>query len=107
MPEIKTLVPKMTALEYDGTNGDECGSFYAHAQRIIMTGQEDQLWIRFGPELANGIYGPIEIGTVLLRQSEDQQQYNFMSREVVNEKYLALVDETGETLAEPFPDPMS
>lgn len=107
MPEIITLVPKMTALEYDGTNGDECGSFYAQAQRVTMVGQEDELWIRFGPQLGNGIYGPIEIGTVLLRQSEEQQQYNFSSRELVNEKYLALVDSSGNTLAEPYPDPMS
>lgn len=105
MPEIIKLVPMVEALEYDGTNGDECGSFYAQAQRVTMTGHEDELWIRFGPQLGNGIVGPFAIGTVFLRTSSTQQQYQTTSISALGNSYLAVLPDG--TLSEEIGDTMS
>lgn len=103
MPEIMELVPKVQALEYDGTNADEAGSFYKGYQKVVMTGVDpDELWMRTGPELYNAIVGPFLIGTVFIRNDENDTQYKPSNTVGANKRYMA-VSPTGELVA-PFED---
>lgn len=105
MPEIRTLIPRVHALEYDGTNADECGSFYYKATRVNIVNAPDELWIKFGPELFNTIVGPFDVGTVFLKSSQTQQQYEPTTWESLSNSYLELA--LDGSLQEIETDPMS
>ena len=106
MPDVVKLVPVVEALEYDGTNAEEAGSFYHLAQKVNMGGAEPgDLWIKFGPELANGIMGPFSIGTVFLRNSIIDQQYKTTTWEALGSNRMAVA--VDGTLQEVIEDPMS